>query len=86
VSARPQGPRIIGDAWCKPYGSIEVENSQGVPKDGAAVAELSTSCPETIAPQLRVPTEEAAAVGGNSDAAADDGADIVSCMFMHMET
>ena len=39
-----------------------------------------------IAPQLRVPTEEAAAVGGNSDAAAEDVVDIVSCMFMHMET
>ena len=49
----------------------------------AAVAEPSRPGKKEAANAFNaVATEEAAAVGGNSDAAAEDGAEIESCMFM----
>jgi hypothetical protein len=64
-----------------------IKGAKEVEQGSAAVAELSRPGKKDAANAfIAVATEEAAAVGGNSDAAAEDGADIVSCMFMHMET
>ena len=53
-------------------GSNEDENSQGFPQDGAAVAELMPGCTAVARSHA----------SGNSDAAKDDGVDIVSCAAM----
>ena len=64
---RREGPRIIGDAWCKLYGSIEVENSQGFPQDGPAVASPAAA----VGPQPR----------GMEDADEESNADTSSVTF-----
>ena len=56
-------------------GSSEYENSQGFSQDGAAVAELMPGCTAVARSHA----------SGNSDAAKDDGADIVSCIVMQIK-
>ena len=52
----------------------------------AAVAEPTrTGKKEAASASIAVATEEVAAIGGNSDAAAEDRADIKSCMFMKIK-
>ena len=59
-----------------------IKGAKEVEQGSAAVAELSRPGKKDAANALiAVATEEAAAVGGKSDAAAEDGADIESCMF-----
>ena len=62
--------------WIHGKGAKEVEQGS------AAVAVLSRPGKKDAASAfIAVATEEAAAVGGKSDAAAEDGADIESCVF-----
>ena len=68
--SRREGPRKSGDAWCKLYGSIEVENSQGLPQDGPAVASPAVAAGS----QPR----------GMEDAHEENNADTSSVTFTHV--
>ena len=59
-----------------------IKGAKEVEQGSAAVAELSRPGKKDAASAfIAVATEEAAAVGGKSDAAVEDGADIASWMF-----
>ena len=77
-----QDVRLHGARWARADGSTVIKDAKEVEEGSAAVAEPSRPGKKDAANAfIAVATEEAAAVGGKSDAAAEDGADIESCMF-----
>ena len=77
-----QDVRLHGARWARADGSTVIKGAKEVEQGSAAVAVLSRPGKKDEASALiAVATEEAAAVGGKSDAAAEDGADIESCMI-----
>ena len=77
-----QDVRLHGARWARADGSMVIKGAKEVEQGSAAVADLSRPGKKDAASAfIAAATEEAAAVGGQSDAAAEDGADIESGMF-----
>ena len=82
-----QDVRLHGARWARGDGSTVIRGAKEVEEGSTAVAETSRPGKKDAANAfVAVATEEAAAVGGNSDAAAEDGADIVSCNYARTNT
>ena len=80
-----QDVRLHGARYAMADGSMVIKGATEVEQGSAAVAELSRPGKKDAANAfIAVATEEAAAVGGKSDAAAEDGADIESWMFTNV--
>ena len=81
-----QDVRLHGARWARADGSTVIKGAKEVEEGSAAVAEPSRPGKKEAASALiAVATEEATAVGGNSDAAAEDKADVESCMFTQIK-
>ena len=77
-----QDVRLHGARWARVGGSTVIKGAKEVEEGGAAVADPSRPGKKDAANAfIAVATEEAAAVGGKTDATAEDGADIESLMF-----
>ena len=77
-----QDVRLHGARWARADGSMVTKGAKEVEQGSAAAAELSRPGKKDAATAfIAVATEEAAAVGGKSDATAEDGAGIESWRF-----
>ena len=85
LALRASGRQVTWARWARADGSMAIKGAKEVEQGSAAVAELSRPGKKDAANAfIAVATEEAAAVGGKTDAAAEDGADIESCMFKNV--